>query len=259
MITIQNITRKEYENLKRTNQFIATNYEESGFQISKEAVHENEVFNPILFKGHVFRPVDEESFTGVSEISSGQVTWTQVKMVDRETMKRSKRDSFTKSESVHKLEFLFKEMMKLDDVDECKNQRGAVVIINVNVDEHPNVRDDLSRVLGDIYTKVMCRRSKKILITGNLGWVQSYNVIKNFRRRSNFFQRNGMTSQNMESDVMWNVNQIWSRDFQGILGTSVDLFDYEGVDMKRKIARRPNAAIAPAFAAFHYPIVRKLK
>ena len=245
--------------MKRTNQIIATNYEESGFQISKEAVHEKEVFNPILFKGHIFRPVDEESFTGVSEISSGQVAWAQVKMVDREVMKRSKRDSFSKSEPVHKLEFLFKEMMKFDDADECKNQRGAVVIINVNVAEYPNVREELSRILEDIYTKVMCRRSKKILITGNLGWVQSYNVVKKFRRRLNFFQRNGMTSQKIESDAMWNVNQIWSRDFQGILGTSVDLFEYDGTDMKKEIARRPNAAIAPAFAAFHYPIVRRLK
>ena len=68
-----------------------------------------------------------------------------------------------------------------------------------------------------------------------------------------------MTSQKIESDAMWNVNQIWSRDFQGILGTSVDLFEYDGTDLKQEIARRPNAAIAPAFAAFHYPIVRRLK
>ena len=259
MIAIQNITRREYDELKQKNRYIATNYEESGFHITKEAGRENEVFNPILFKGDVFRPVDEESFTGVSEIAPGQVAWTQVKMVDRVVRGRSKRESSSKSKPVQKLEFLFKKMVELKHNDECKNQRGAVVIINANLKEHINLREEFSKVLEDIYTKVMCRRTKKVLITGNIGWMQSYDVIKNFRRRLDFFKRNGVTSESKGSEVIWNVNQIWSRDFLGISGSSVDIYEYGGVELKEKIEGRPNAAVAPAFAAFHFPVVRKSK
>lgn len=258
VIAIQNVTRVQYEAIKRSNQFLATNYEESGFKQQQQ--NENEVYNPILFKGHVFLPVEEESFTGVFKMPSGQVAWNQVKMLDPTLTrkKRSRRDSVssvTRNKPVNKLEFLFDAMGRIGVEDEgCRNQRGAVIVINVNMKDDGNLREELSEVMEKIYTQVMCRRAKKIIVTGTIGWIQSYNVIRNFRRRADFFKRNGMVSS--EDTSVWNVNQIWSSDFAGISGTSIDIFEERGVRIAKEIKGRPNTFITPAFCAFHFPVVR---
>ena len=191
---------------------------------------------------------------------SGQVAWNQVKMLDPTLTrkKRSRRDSVssvTRNKPVNKLEFLFDAMGRIGVEDEgCRNQRGAVIVINVNMKDDGNLREELSEVMEKIYTQVMCRRAKKIIVTGTIGWIQSYNVIRNFRRRADFFKRNGMVSS--EDTSVWNVNQIWSSDFAGISGTSIDIFEERGVRIAKEIKGRPNTFITPAFCAFHFPVVR---
>lgn len=257
IIALQNITMKDYTNLKQENSFLDT-YEESGIDLSQN-MDEETICNPILFKGHRFTPVkEEEKFTGEYRKKSGQISWSQLKLVHR-VPEREKRDLPSDGVPINKLEFFFNQMNKYGD-EGCKNVKGSIIFINANLKEDENLGEDLKDVLNDIYKNVMCRRAKKIILTGNVGWLQSTNVISNFRRRRNeipFFKRNGINKQ-QKRDI-WNVNQIWSRDYQGILGTSSDILEYEGTELKKDIEGHEKAAVAPSFAAFHQSMMRRGK
>lgn len=253
IISLQNITMRAYKDLRKENRVLGR-YEESG--ISDQEKNDNTICNPILFRGHRFIPVmEEEKFTGVYRKKSGQITWTQLKMV-HSIPEREKRDLPSDGVPVNKLEFFFNQMNKYGD-EGCKNVKGSTIIINANLKEDENLGYDLNDIFDDIYKNVMCRRAKKIILTGNLGWLQSTNAINKFRRRNSipFFKRNGMMEP--QQSKIWNVNQIWSHDFQGINSAHVDITEYHQNDLKKKIKGHDNAVIAPSFAAFHQSMMRK--
>ena len=250
-------------------------YEVSGIDSECENGDDDVICNPILFKGDRFVPVeDEELFTGVYRKKAGQVSWAQLK-IHSNLEDREKRD-LPFDTMVKGIESFFDMLrgMKVKKEEEekeeekCNNQPGAVFLLNGNLNEDDDLYKHFKEVLDDLYTNMMCRRAKRTILAGNVGWTQSQEVIMNFRR-GKFFRKNGMllsdpkiTGKNgilpfPKTTGILNVNQIWSNDFKGIMGTNSDMMEYEGKDLKQPIKGRNQAVIAPSFVGFHHSLVKK--
>jgi len=257
IIAIQNITKGAYRKLKTTNTFLATTYEESGIDPMSENSNDEAICNPILFKGDRFRPVkDEEMFTGMYGKASGQISWTQLTMVNN-LEDREKRDLPASGGGFGKgMEYLLSRIMggNADDKEEegCQNQDGSILVLNANLKEHQGLKGDVIDVIKDLYNKVMCRRRKKTILTGNVGWMDSMNAIQEFRHQ---FEKNGMPFQ--PTPGLLNVNQIWAIDFIGIQGTNSDLLENDGTNLKKTIKDRDQAVIAPSYVAFQHSLIKK--
>jgi len=247
IIAIQNITKGEYRELRQANDLLATNYEESGIDSGCMEGADDVICNPILYKGDRFEQVDdEEVFTGVNRTKFGQVSWTQLKMHGN-LENRKKRDF--PSEIGKGFEGLFKILRKggeerKENKDGCKNQPGAVFVLNGNLKEGEK-SENFKKVLKYIYSNLMCRRVKRTILVGNIGWKHSQDVIGKFRRGS--FKH--------ASTSFSNVNQIWSHDFNRITGTDSDIVEYDGKDAKQPIKER---FIAPSFVAFHHSMIKNI-
>lgn len=217
---------------------------------------DDEIFNPIFYKGDWLSPVEgthasASDSNGYETGTFGSMAWVQFKILTTAGPARKKRDL---SEKVgNKLGNIFKILSTLGAEafdDHCSGHQGSFIIININM-KNKGTAEELKLATTDmiqpVYTELMCRKRKKSIIMGNAGWLSSVYALQQFPHSYLRKGRRGLYSELADTDYT-NINLIQENDLRQVNGVHSGIDVVKDTVVSMKVGNR---TMKPVFAAFH--------